>query len=109
MAVRRRELLEAVSPPLLQYLCENTRSMVMDKACSVAVSDILGAAVGDLRPAMEAVAQLAAEDFVAGGVEGEVCYGLVIYIYGIFRFLFRIFSWRMMYGFYEGIWGTLYM
>ncbi|KAI5614300.1 pumilio-like 3 [Silurus asotus] len=72
MAVRRRELLEAVSPPLLQYLCENTRSMVMDKACSVAVSDILGAAVGDLRPAMEAVAQLAAEDFVAGGVEGQL-------------------------------------
>ncbi|KAF5897943.1 pumilio 3, partial [Clarias magur] len=72
MAVRRRELLEAVSPPLLQYLCENTRSMVMDKACSVAVSDILGAAVGDLQPAMEAVAQLAAEDFVAGGVDGEL-------------------------------------
>ncbi|XP_060764294.1 pumilio homolog 3 [Neoarius graeffei] len=72
VAVRRRELLEAVSPPLLQYLCENTRSMVMDKACSVAVSDILGAAVGDLRPAMEAVAQLAAEDFVAGGVEGQL-------------------------------------
>ncbi|GAA6098147.1 pumilio homolog 3 [Tachysurus ichikawai] len=72
VAVRRQELLEAVSPPLLQYLCENTRSMVMDKACSVAVSDILGAAVGDLRPAMEAVARLAAEDFVAGGVEGQL-------------------------------------
>lgn len=52
--------------------------MVMDKACSVAVSDILGAAVGDLRPAMEAVARLAAEDFVAGGVEGQVCYGCII-------------------------------
>ncbi|MCJ8742680.1 hypothetical protein PDJAM_G00084990 [Pangasius djambal] len=72
MAVRRRELLEAVSPPLLQYLCENTHSMVMDKACSVVVSDILGAAVGDLQPAMEAVAQLAAEDFVPGGVEGQL-------------------------------------
>ncbi|XP_053501530.1 pumilio homolog 3 isoform X1 [Ictalurus furcatus] len=73
VAVRRRELLEAVSPPLLQYLCENTRSMVMDKACSVVVRDILGAAVGDLRPAMEAIAQLAAaEDLVAGGVEGQL-------------------------------------
>lgn len=73
MAVRRRELLEAVSPPLLQYLCENTCSMVMDKACSVVVRDILGAALGDLRPAMEAIAQLAAaEDLVAGGVEGQL-------------------------------------
>lgn len=73
VAVRRRELLEAVSPPLLQYLCENTRSMVMDKACSVVVRDILGAAVGDLRPAMEAIAQMAAaEDLVAGGVEGQL-------------------------------------
>lgn len=79
VAVRRRELLEAVSPPLLQYLCENTRSMVMDKACSVVVRDILGAAVGDLRPAMEAIAQMAAaEDLVAGGVEGQVCYGCLI-------------------------------
>ncbi|XP_023664009.1 pumilio homolog 3 [Paramormyrops kingsleyae] len=71
-AVRRRELLEAVSPPLLQYLCEHARSMVMDKACCVAVSDILGGAVGDLRPAMEAVAELAEEDLVPGGVEGQL-------------------------------------
>lgn len=78
VAVRQRELLEAVSPPMLEYLCENARAMVMDKACSVAVSDILGSAVGDLRPAMEAVARLAAEDFVAGGVEGQVCYGSII-------------------------------
>ncbi|XP_062870431.1 pumilio homolog 3 isoform X2 [Trichomycterus rosablanca] len=72
VAVRRKELLEAVSHPLLQYLCENTPSMVMDKASSVVVSNILGAAVGDLRPAMEAVARLAAEDFVAGGVDGQL-------------------------------------
>uniref|UniRef100_A0AAR2KK05 PUM-HD domain-containing protein n=1 Tax=Pygocentrus nattereri TaxID=42514 RepID=A0AAR2KK05_PYGNA len=72
VALRRQELLEAVSPPLLKYLCENARSMVMDKACSVVVSDILGAAVGDTRPAMEAVAELAAEDFMAGGVEGQL-------------------------------------
>ncbi|XP_048876032.1 pumilio homolog 3 isoform X2 [Brienomyrus brachyistius] len=71
-AIRRRELLEAVSPPLLQYLCDHTRSMVMDKARCVAVSDILGGAVGDLQPAMEAVAELAKEDLVPGGVEGQL-------------------------------------
>uniref|UniRef100_A0A673HJX3 Pumilio homolog 3 n=1 Tax=Sinocyclocheilus rhinocerous TaxID=307959 RepID=A0A673HJX3_9TELE len=71
VAIRRTELLEAVSPPLLKYLCENAQSMVMDKACSVAVSDILGAAIGDLRPAMEAVAALAAEPLIPGG-EGQL-------------------------------------
>lgn len=81
--------MEAVSPPLLRYLCENTRPMVMDKACSVVVSDILGATVGDLQPAMEAVAQLAAEDFVAGGVEGQVCYGCIIINYIKVRFLIQ--------------------
>lgn len=65
-----------MSPPLLKYLCENARSMVMDKACSVAVSDILGAAIGDLRPAMEAVAALAAEPLTPGGEDGQVTTGL---------------------------------
>ncbi|XP_065146271.1 pumilio homolog 3 isoform X2 [Paramisgurnus dabryanus] len=72
VVIRRRELLEAVSYPLLQYLCENTQSMVMDKSSSVAVSDILGSAIGDLRPAMKAVANLAAEPFVPGGVDGQL-------------------------------------
>ncbi|KAG9335738.1 hypothetical protein JZ751_004274, partial [Albula glossodonta] len=71
MEVRRRELLEAISPPLLQHLCDHAHEMVMDKACSVVVSDILGAAMGDLGPAMEAVANLAAEDLIPGGVEGQ--------------------------------------
>lgn len=61
-----------MSPPLLKYLCKNAQSMVMDKACSVAVSDILGSAIGDLRPAMEAVAALAVEPLIAGGDDGEV-------------------------------------
>lgn len=82
MAVRRQELLEAVSPPLLKYLCENARSMVMDNACSVMVSDILGAALGDVQPAMEAVAELAAEDFVAGGVNGQVRF----YVYTVVNY-----------------------
>lgn len=72
VAIRRNELLEAVSPPLLKYLCNNAQSMVMDKACSVAVSDILGAAIGDLRPAMEAVASLAAEPLIPGGDDGQL-------------------------------------
>ncbi|MFT7815318.1 pumilio homolog 3 [Arapaima gigas] len=72
MAVRRRELLEAVSPPLLQHLCDHARDMVMDKACSVTVTDILGGAIGDLQPAMEAVANLATEDLVPGGVDGQL-------------------------------------
>ncbi|KAG5835154.1 hypothetical protein ANANG_G00269130 [Anguilla anguilla] len=72
VAVRRRELLEAVSPPLLQHLCDNAHSMAMDKASSVVVSDILGAATGDLRPAMQAVADLATEEFAPGGAEGQL-------------------------------------
>lgn len=72
VAIRRKELLQAISSPLLNYLCKNTQSMVMDKANSVAVSDILGSAVGDLRPAMEAVAALAAEPFVPGGENGQL-------------------------------------
>ncbi|XP_026075325.1 pumilio homolog 3 [Carassius auratus] len=72
VAIRRKELLEAVSPPLLKHLCENAPSMVMDKACSVAVRDILGAAIGDLRPAMEAVAALAAGPLTPGGEDGQL-------------------------------------
>ncbi|MBN3310638.1 PUM3 protein, partial [Amia calva] len=70
--IRRRELLEAISPPLLEHLCENAKALVMDKASSVLVTDILGAALGDRTPAMESVADLATEDFVPGGTEGEL-------------------------------------
>lgn len=72
-AVRRKELLEVVSPPLLQHLCDNAVTMVMDKATSVTVSDILASACGDLRPAMTAVAQLANQELVPGGSDGQVC------------------------------------
>jgi len=71
-AVRRRELLEVISPSLLQHLTENARAMATDKASCVAVSDILGGSLGDLRPAMEAVAQLAADEFTPGGVDGQL-------------------------------------
>ncbi|KAK9532790.1 hypothetical protein VZT92_010158 [Zoarces viviparus] len=72
MAVRRRELLEVVSPPLLEHLHDNAATMVTDKASSVTISDILAAACGDLRPAMTAVAQLANHELVPGGTNGQL-------------------------------------
>ncbi|KAM6984680.1 pumilio homolog 3 [Aplochiton taeniatus] len=71
VATRRRELLEAVSPPLLEHLESNADTMVTDKTSCVVVSEILGAAVGDLRPAMTAVAQLASLELTPGGTNGE--------------------------------------
>uniref|UniRef100_A0AAQ5XMF5 PUM-HD domain-containing protein n=1 Tax=Amphiprion ocellaris TaxID=80972 RepID=A0AAQ5XMF5_AMPOC len=71
-AIRRKELLEVVSPPLLEYLHDNAATMAMDKATSVTISDILASACGDLRPAMTAVAQLANQELVPGGISGEL-------------------------------------
>lgn len=71
-AVRRKELLDAVSPALLDFLCNNAHTMVTDKATSVTVSDILASACGDLRPAMTAVAQLANHELVPGGTNDQV-------------------------------------
>uniref|UniRef100_A0A669D7A7 Pumilio RNA-binding family member 3 n=1 Tax=Oreochromis niloticus TaxID=8128 RepID=A0A669D7A7_ORENI len=71
-ATRRKELLEVVSPPLLEYLCNNAAAMAIDKATSVTISDILASACGDLRPAMMAVAQLANQELVPGGIKGEL-------------------------------------
>lgn len=72
MATRRRELLEAASPALLDHLQLNAATMVTNKAASVTVRDILASACGDLRPAMTAVAQLANQELVQGGVKGQV-------------------------------------
>lgn len=72
MAVRRKELLEVVSPPLLEHLRTNADTMVIDKASSVTISDILASACGDLRPAMTAVAQLANQELVPGGIDGQL-------------------------------------
>ncbi|XP_034997321.2 pumilio homolog 3 [Hippoglossus stenolepis] len=71
-AIRRKELLEVVSPLLLDYLRDNAGTMVMVKSTSVTVSDILASACGDLRPAMTAVAQLANEELVPGGIDGRL-------------------------------------
>ncbi|XP_030598614.1 pumilio homolog 3 [Archocentrus centrarchus] len=71
-ATRRKELLDVVSPPLLEYLRNNAATMAMDKATSVTISDILASACGDLRPAMTAVAQLANQELVPGGIKGQL-------------------------------------
>ncbi|XP_043917023.1 pumilio homolog 3 isoform X2 [Protopterus annectens] len=70
--IRHHELLEAISPPLLKYLQEHSREIVMNKATCVLVTDILGSAIGDLQPAMDAVVEIAAEEFVPGGKDGEM-------------------------------------
>lgn len=72
VCVRRRELLDAVSPALLEHLCENAAAMATDKASCVTVSDILSSAHGDLSPAMSAVAQLANQELLPGGTEGKL-------------------------------------
>ncbi|XP_029024269.1 pumilio homolog 3 [Betta splendens] len=71
-AIRRKELLDVISPLLLDYVCENASTMVMDKATSVTISDILASACGDLRPPMTAIAQLANHKLVPGGNNGEL-------------------------------------
>lgn len=70
--IRRGELLDAVSPALLQHLCENAAAMATDKASCVTVSDILASARGDLSPAMSAVAQLANQELLPGGANGQL-------------------------------------
>ncbi|KFP80293.1 Pumilio domain-containing protein KIAA0020, partial [Acanthisitta chloris] len=70
--LRRRELLEAISSPLLKYLEEHTKEVVVDKATFVLVADILRTALGDIQPALDAIANLAAEELVPGGCDGQL-------------------------------------
>uniref|UniRef100_A0A8C0FGP6 Pumilio RNA binding family member 3 n=1 Tax=Bubo bubo TaxID=30461 RepID=A0A8C0FGP6_BUBBB len=70
--LRRRELLEAISSPLLEYLQEHTQEVVIDKATFVLVADILRTALGDIQPALDAIANLAAEELVPGGRDGQL-------------------------------------
>ncbi|KAB1280125.1 Pumilio-like protein 3 [Camelus dromedarius] len=73
--IRRRELLESISPALLNYLQEHAQEVVLDKSTCVLVCAILGAAIGDTQPAMNAIASLAASELHPGGKDGEVtCY-----------------------------------
>ncbi|NWR04434.1 PUM3 protein, partial [Paradoxornis webbianus] len=70
--LRRHELLEAISSPLLKYLQEHTQEVVTDRAAFVLVADILGTALGDIQPALDAIAKLAAEELVPGGCDGQL-------------------------------------
>uniref|UniRef100_A0A8C5TNG4 Pumilio RNA binding family member 3 n=1 Tax=Malurus cyaneus samueli TaxID=2593467 RepID=A0A8C5TNG4_9PASS len=70
--LRRHELLEAISSPLLEYLQEHTQEVVIDKATFVLVADILRTALGDIQPALDAIANLAAEELVPGGCDGQL-------------------------------------
>ncbi|XP_032069833.1 pumilio homolog 3 isoform X1 [Thamnophis elegans] len=70
--VRHGELLEAISTPLLQHLNAHAEEMVMDKAAFIVVTGILKAAVGDVQPAMKAIAGLAARKMIPGGEDGQL-------------------------------------
>lgn len=47
---------------------------MLDKSACVLVSDMLGSATGDVQPAMDAIASLAAAELHPGGKDGEVMY-----------------------------------
>ncbi|KAL0594478.1 Pumilio-like protein 3 [Plecturocebus cupreus] len=70
--VCRWELLESISPALLSYLQEHAQEVVLDKCVFVLVSDILGSATGDVQPAMNAIASLAATQLHPAGKNGEL-------------------------------------
>jgi len=57
---------------LLEYLQEHIQEVVMDKAAFVLVADILRTATGDIQPTLNAIANLAAEELVPGGRDGQV-------------------------------------
>lgn len=48
--------------------------MVMDKATFIVLTGILRHAVGDVQPAMKAIAGLAAKEMVPGGQDGQVTF-----------------------------------
>ncbi|XP_048359301.1 pumilio homolog 3 [Sphaerodactylus townsendi] len=70
--VRRCELLEAVSPCLLKYLNEHAEEMTMDKATCIMVTGILKASIGDIQPALNTIANLAAQELIPGGEDGQL-------------------------------------
>ncbi|KAK3091659.1 hypothetical protein FSP39_021613 [Pinctada imbricata] len=70
-SVRHQELLEFVSPSFLQFIVDHTRELVMENASLVLIMAIISHAKGDPTAAMEAVARIAAEPFVAGSLENQ--------------------------------------
>ncbi|NP_001086528.1 pumilio RNA binding family member 3 S homeolog [Xenopus laevis] len=70
--VRQHELLESISPPLLSYLEEHIQEVVLQNALCGMVTSILLCALGDPQPVMNAIASMAAEEFVPGGNGGQL-------------------------------------
>ncbi|XP_070558670.1 pumilio homolog 3-like isoform X2 [Ptychodera flava] len=62
--VRHKELVQYVSPKLLQLVVDETKTLVYDKSYSQLVLAVIQHAQGDKRPAMVAIATLAAEEFI---------------------------------------------
>ncbi|XP_068725822.1 pumilio homolog 3-like [Montipora capricornis] len=59
---RQKELLEGISPALLQLVEENAQELVFDKGgCQIVLSTLLKC-IGDVKPAMLAIAKLADRD-----------------------------------------------
>ncbi|XP_048763203.2 pumilio homolog 3-like isoform X2 [Ostrea edulis] len=69
--VRYKELLTMVSPPLLQYIVDHARDLVLENGSLLLVLSILNHAIGDPSDAMKAVAEIAAEPFLVGSLENQ--------------------------------------
>lgn len=69
--VRRRELLEFASRPLIQFIKDNCRELVRNNASLLMILTIITHAKSDPTEAMRAVAELAAEPFVAGSLDNQ--------------------------------------
>ncbi|XP_052095978.1 pumilio homolog 3-like [Mytilus californianus] len=68
-SIRHRELLEFVSEPLLKYIVDYTRELVMDNTSLLFLSAIITHSLGDPTEAMTAIAKIASEPFVAGSLQ----------------------------------------
>ncbi|XP_007499577.1 pumilio homolog 3 [Monodelphis domestica] len=69
--IRRKELLESISPALLSYMQEHVQKLVTDKSTCVFVVNVLGSAIGDIQPALNTIARLATPEMIPGGKDGE--------------------------------------
>uniref|UniRef100_A0A8C5LIX3 Pumilio homolog 3 n=1 Tax=Leptobrachium leishanense TaxID=445787 RepID=A0A8C5LIX3_9ANUR len=70
--VRQRELLDTISSTLLKHLEENIQDLVLQNASCAVVTNVVLHAAGDPQPVMSAVADMAAEEFHAGGIDGKL-------------------------------------
>ncbi|XP_077994772.1 pumilio homolog 3-like [Glandiceps talaboti] len=62
--IRHKELVQFISPGLLDLVVKETKTMAYDKSYSQLVLAVVQHAHGDKSPAMDAIATLAAEEFI---------------------------------------------